>query len=74
MSVNFYSSSGACQRISEQLKIVFPKNTLLYMEARGCFGAPFQRDSAGRRLLSEGDIKRVCQYLEGRKAAQGAIE
>lgn len=47
-------------------KLGIPTNTLIGLERRGVVG-PFQRDAAGRRLLSEADISAVRKYLDGKK-------
>lgn len=66
----YYSTTGAAQRIAELRQAPFPPNTLAVMELRGAIG-PFARDSAGRRVLVEEDIQTILRYLEGRRRAQG---
>lgn len=59
-----YTTTDAAQKLD------MPVSTLLSMEQR-CAVGPFQRDSSGRRLLTDEDIEQVRRYLEGRKRANG---
>jgi DNA-binding transcriptional MerR regulator len=51
---------------SASLTLLIPQNTLLSLEQRGVVG-PWQRDSIGRRLLTDEDIAQVRRYLESRR-------
>lgn len=52
-------------------KLGIPQTTLLGLERRGVVG-PFQRDAAGRRLISESDLNDVRAYLESRALKRAA--
>jgi DNA-binding transcriptional MerR regulator len=43
--------------------VEIPVSTRIALERRGVVG-PFQRDAAGRRLISEEDLKRCAQILK----------
>lgn len=48
-----------------------PPTTILGLEKRGVLG-PFQRDSIGRRLLTEADIAALKAYAAERAARKAA--
>ena len=64
---NLYTTSTAGQKLG------IPQQTLIGIERRGAVG-PFQRDSVGRRLLTDDDIVQVRKYLDDRKRAQGVVD
>ena len=47
-------------------KLGIPAPTLIGLERRGVVG-PFQRDAAGRRLITEKDLKALRAYLDSRQ-------
>ena len=52
-------------------KLGIPLSTLIGLEKRSIVG-PFQRDAAGRRLISAADLDKVRAYLklrDGRRTA-----
>lgn len=59
----FESTSSAARKLG------IPSSTLLGLERRGVVG-PFQRDAAGRRLISDEDLDAVRTYIEQRDSAR----
>lgn len=57
-----FSSSSASRELG------IPQSTLLSLEARGAVTA-FRRDDAGRRLITQENLREVREYLERKKAA-----
>jgi DNA-binding transcriptional MerR regulator len=48
-----------------------PQATIISMERRGAVG-PYQRDSNGRRLLTDEDIDQLRAYAEDRRRRKAA--
>lgn len=63
---NLYTTSTASRKLG------IPQNTLVSIENRGAVG-PWQRDSVGRRLLTDSDLEEVQRYLKSRKRVQGTV-
>jgi DNA-binding transcriptional MerR regulator len=63
---NLYTTSTASRKLD------IPQNTLVSIERRGAV-SPWQRDSIGRRLLTDSDLEEVRRYLESRRRTQGAV-
>ena len=55
---------------SASIELGIPVTTLLAWEARGAVG-PWERDRAGRRVLTEEDLTQVRAYAQERRRAQG---
>jgi DNA-binding transcriptional MerR regulator len=61
----FHTTSSAARELG------IPSHTLLGWIRRGDVG-PFERDAAGRRLLTEQDLEALRQYRDSRKQLRRA--